>query len=123
MVQYPSRERSNFQYVVVEVDEGISLLCRDELLAVLTAENVLARRYFYPGCHHMPPYRDRALRAPLPVTERLASRTLALPTGTAVTDDDISVVCDLVRRALSEAPAVKAAARVSLGTSGGSASH
>ena len=34
---------------------GIS---RDELVQILQAENVLARRYFYPGCHRMEPYRS-----------------------------------------------------------------
>ncbi len=28
------------------------------LVRVLHAENVLARRYFYPGCHEMEPYRS-----------------------------------------------------------------
>ena len=30
---------------------------RDDLVAALHAENVLARRYFYPGCHRLEPYR------------------------------------------------------------------
>ena len=42
-------------------------LSRDELQRVLWAENVLARRYFFPGCHRMEPYRSLfpdAARAP-----------------------------------------------------------
>ncbi len=109
LAQYPQGERCNFQYVVMEVDETACGLSRDELQAVLRAENVLARRYFFPGCHRMPPYRDRVLRAPLPETERLAGRTLALPTGTAVSAQDIAAVCRVIRLALSDAPAVKAA--------------
>ena len=34
-----------------------------QLRAVLVAENVLARRYFYPGCHRVPPYDRRAAAA------------------------------------------------------------
>ena len=113
LVRYPQGERSNFQYVVVEVDERASDLSRDELQAVLSAENVLARRYFFPGCHTMPPYRERALRAPLPETERLTGRTLALPTGTAVTEADVVRVCAIVRRAVADAAAVKVAVAAS----------
>jgi len=114
LVEYPQGERSNFQYVVIEVDERDFALKRDELQAVLHAENVLARRYFFPGCHQMPPYRDRVLRAPLPETERLTGRTLALPTGTAVTAADVAEVCGIVRRAVAEAPAVRAAVATAL---------
>ena len=114
LVQYPQGERSNFQYVVIEVDESASALSRDELQAVLHAENVLARRYFFPGCHRMPPYRDRVLRAPLTETDRLTGRTLVLPTGTAVTALDVVAVCGIVRRALADAPAVRAAVAASI---------
>src|SRR5262245_39741113 len=46
-------------------------LTRDDLCALLWAENVLARRYFHPGCHRMAPYSslDPDAAARLPVTE------------------------------------------------------
>ena len=55
LIAYPEAERSNWQYVVLEIDESAGL-SRDELQEVLWAENVLARRYFFPGCHRMEPY-------------------------------------------------------------------
>ena len=109
LVLYPQGEQCNFQYVVIEIDESTSALSRDELQAVLHAENVLARRYFFPGCHRMPPYRDRVLQAPLTETDRLTGRTLALPTGTAVTAEDVAAVCGIIRLAASDAAAVRAA--------------
>ena len=79
--------------MVVEVDESAGL-SRDELQRVLWAENVLARRYFFPGCHRMEPYRslfpDAAER--LPQTERLARRVLALPTGTSMDAGAVATV-------------------------------
>ena len=71
---------------IVEVDGAVSPLDRDELLVVLHAESVLARRYFYPGCHEMEPYRSYFPHAGLllPETERLTQRVMSLPTGTAV---------------------------------------
>ena len=53
---YDEIERCNYQYVTVEVDETRAGISRDALVKVLQAENVLARRYFYPGAHQMEPY-------------------------------------------------------------------
>jgi dTDP-4-amino-4,6-dideoxygalactose transaminase len=99
-------ERRNFQYVVLEVDEEEAGLSRDDLVTVLWAENVIARRYFYPGCHRMEPYRSYYPHAGLllPVTERVASRVLLLPTGTAMDESRIKEVCGIIRLALAHGP-------------------
>lgn len=91
----------NHNYVGGEVDEGAAGLSRDVLMTVLHHENVLARRYFFPGCHRMEPHRSQRKEMPLPVTDQVAQRSLARPTGTAVNVDDIETVCTLVRGALA----------------------
>lgn len=98
VARYDETERCNYQYVVVEVNQAEAGMTRDQLVQILWAENVLARRYFYPGCHRMEPYRTRWPVAPgsLPATERLAERVMALPTGPAVADDDVQQVCELI---------------------------
>jgi dTDP-4-amino-4,6-dideoxygalactose transaminase len=103
------RETSNYQYVVVEVDERTAGLTRDELLAVLSAENVLARRYFYPGCHRTAPYAADATIAarPLPVTERLAESVLALPTGLQLDESAIMRIGAIVSEAIEHAAAIR----------------
>jgi dTDP-4-amino-4,6-dideoxygalactose transaminase len=105
VITYDDAERCNRQYAVIEVDESAAL-SRDELQRVLWAENVLARRYFYPGCHRMEPYRtlfpDAGER--LPESEGLAERVLALPTGTAMNPAAAATVADLIRRAMLAAP-------------------
>ena len=58
LLLYDESERATYQYVVIEIDESVTRLSRDQLLELLWAENVLARRYFYPGCHRMEPYRS-----------------------------------------------------------------
>jgi dTDP-4-amino-4,6-dideoxygalactose transaminase len=58
LLPYEKTEKNNFQYAVIDVDPRSAGLSRDELLAVLHAENMVARRYFYPGCHRMEPYRS-----------------------------------------------------------------
>jgi len=115
LLGYDSAESCNWQYVVIEVDDSAGLT-RDELQAVLWAENVLARRYFFPGCHRMEPYRtlfpDVAER--LPETERLVQRVLALPTGTSMSTDAVTAVAGLVARAMRDAPRLRAALRATV---------
>jgi len=102
MLPYDERETNNYQYVVVEVDRAATGLSRDEVLHVLRAENVLARRYFFPGCHRMEPYRSdpRHTPSPLPATESLVGRVLVLPTGTAVNQEQIETIGQILRLAL-----------------------
>jgi dTDP-4-amino-4,6-dideoxygalactose transaminase len=103
LLPYDEAERNNYHYVVLEIAPGPTAeQQRDELVAVLHAENVLARRYFSPGCHRAPPYAEEvgAPRAPLPLTEDLCSRVLVLPTGTAVGDADVQSICSIIRCAM-----------------------
>lgn len=95
---YNEQERCNYQYVVVEVDEGAFGLSRDQLVAILHAENVLARRYFSPGCHNMLPYKTRYPHADLllPVTNRLSRDVIALPTGQTIDEQDIATIAGIV---------------------------
>lgn len=101
---HDATEKTNYQYLVLEIDPVAAKLSRDDLLRVLWAENVIARRYFYPGCHRMEPYRSYYPHAGLvlPVTEQLVQRVLILPTGTAVLAKDISNICQILTTAISE---------------------
>jgi dTDP-4-amino-4,6-dideoxygalactose transaminase len=110
LIRHDAAERNNYQYVVAEVSPGAAPLSRDELVAVLHAENVLARKYFWPGCHRMEPYRSLQPNAALllPETERLAARIMVLPTGQAVTVEMVKTICAIVRSALRQSDAVRA---------------
>jgi dTDP-4-amino-4,6-dideoxygalactose transaminase len=103
LVPYDERERCNRQYVVVDIDADKAGIDRDTLQRLLWAENVLARRYFFPGCHRVEPYRSRDVPFPahFPVTEQLASRLLQLPTGTAIGPEAIASVCGLIQLAVA----------------------
>ena len=101
VLTYDLMERNNFQYLVIDIDENESQLSRDQWLQVLHAENVLARRYFFPGVHRMEPYRTLdpfAIRR-LPVTEAVLKRVLVLPTGTAVGPMEIETIGDIFLQA------------------------
>jgi len=105
----PDEEKWNYQYVVLDIDESRTIVTRDELIEILHRENVLARRYFYPGCHRMEPYRSTFPEAGLrlPETERLANRVLCLPTGTAVVENQIRIISAILRLVLQDGDEIK----------------
>lgn len=99
LLTYNEAELCNYQYVVLEIDANETLVMRDQLMEIFHKENVLARRYFYPGCHQMEPYRSLFPDAGvmLPETEKLTGKILCLPTGTAVGEDEIALICQILR--------------------------
>jgi len=118
LATYDETEKCNYQYVVLEIDEGVTQVSRDHLVEVLHAENVLARRYFYPGCHQMEPYRSYFPHAGLllPETERLTGRVMSLPTGTAVGRDEVHRVCQIIRLVVAHGPDVSARLSMAVAT-------
>ncbi len=106
---YGETEKCNYQYLVLEVDESVTQVSRNQLIDILGAENVLARRYFYPGCHRMEPYRSYFPHAGLllPDTEKLVQRVLLLPTGTAVGLGEISQICEIIRLVVTQGEEVR----------------
>lgn len=100
VIRYEPEEKNNYQYVVIEVDPDVCPRNRDEIVKALHAENVIARKYFWPGCHRMEPYRtmqpDTWKR--LPETERVAARVIVLPTGQTVDEETVARVCGTIRK-------------------------
>jgi dTDP-4-amino-4,6-dideoxygalactose transaminase len=104
VLPYDENERNNFQYIVVEVDPAFPV-ARDRVIEVLHAENVLARKYFWPGCHNMQPYRSYYPNAGLvlPNTRIVAERVIVLPTGSSIGTDDIAGITSVLRALASGA--------------------
>jgi dTDP-4-amino-4,6-dideoxygalactose transaminase len=98
VLDYDPAERNSHHYVVVEID-GHSHATRDQIISALHAENVLARKYFWPGCHNMKPYRNLFPNAGLMLqqTHAVAERVIVLPTGTAIGADEIATICSVIR--------------------------
>ncbi len=94
----PDWQSANKQYVVVGVEPGFPL-SRDELMHRLHSENILVRRYFWPGCHRMEPYSSLQpdARESLPVTEAVLDRILLFPTGSSINPETIRQVLALVK--------------------------
>lgn len=101
VIDYDPAEQNNYQYVVIEVDPEVCPRNRDEIVEALHAENIIARKYFWPGCHKMEPYRSLQPNAGLLLleTERTAARVIVLPTGQTVEEETVSRVCEIIRKA------------------------
>lgn len=110
LLPWDESECGNFHYVVVEIDREAVGLSRDTVLALLHAENVLARRYFFPGVHRMEPYRSYFPHAHLllPETERVLQRVLVLPTGIGVGAEEIEMIGRILALALNHPDQVNA---------------
>jgi len=96
MVKFPQAEVNNYQYVVVKIDSASFGCDRDQLLTTLVQHNILARRYFYPGCHRAEPYAS-AMHSPLPNTDSLSNQVLSLPTGPDICEEDVVKICKVIR--------------------------
>ena len=93
IVADPEYGTSNFQSLWVEVGEGFPLT-REQLLEVLAAADVSARRGIMAS-HRQPAYADRDTgSAPLPVTEHLTDNTLILPVFHQLTEAELTQVVD-----------------------------
>ncbi len=111
VLPFDERGHANYQYVVLEIDPDGTRLTRDCLQEILWSENVIVRRYFYPGCHRMEPYKTYfpEAGARLPHTERMADRVLCLPTGTAIGEHDVRQIAGIIRLSVSQPTKVKRA--------------
>lgn len=93
LMSYDESELNNFQYIIIEVGPECRST-RDEIVDELHKNNILARKYFWPGCHRMKPYRDLYPHAGLvlPITEEVSSRVIVLPTGPTVTGHLVRII-------------------------------
>lgn len=104
LLQYPANEQMNFQYVVVEVDPDRCPVSRDHLVSELHKRNVIARKYFWPGCHRMEPYRSLYPNASLWLkqTESVAEKVIVLPTGQTLSPETVSQICLMIREIVEQ---------------------
>lgn len=87
---------SNFAYFPVVFD-GFKYT-RDEIFANLSAENITARKYFYPLTNDFACYKDKPYggKEKTPVAAYLADRVLCLPLFADLSKEDINRICDII---------------------------
>jgi perosamine synthetase len=72
---------------------------RDQVLTELRQQQIGCGRYFAP-IHLQPAYRGLDQGELLPVTESVASRTIALPFFNRIESRQVTKVCDVLRAAV-----------------------
>jgi len=97
LLEYEDQDHKNHQYVVIELSSAMAKN-RDRLVAELMAENIQARKYFWPGCHLMEPYKSLFPHSgmTLPNTSTVAARVIVLPTGEAVDTDTCHKIAQFI---------------------------
>jgi dTDP-4-amino-4,6-dideoxygalactose transaminase len=101
LLEYENVNHPNYQYVVVEIEEGGE--ARDKVIEALHAENVLARKYFWPGCHGMKTYKSIYPHAGLllPYTSQVADRVIVLPNGASLPEGAEACISDIIKVVLT----------------------
>lgn len=84
----------------VTIDQDLFDIDRDQLASRLAAEGIETRPFFIP-LHRLPPFREESRRRgeDLPITDRLASTGLNLPTYPTMSDEDVDRVVEAIRSA------------------------
>ncbi len=99
---------TNYQNFAILVDETEFGISRDQLFNALVAENIIARKYFFPPLHWHEAYADYRSMS-LPVTERVASQVLCLPFYSEMTQEMLDGICHAIERIYKYALQVKRA--------------
>lgn len=101
-VRPTGQDLPNCAYFPILVDEAYPL-SRDALYAQMRAQDIFARRYFYPLISSFPMYRGlpSAASGNLPVATRLAHQVICLPMYPAMSDDDVHHVAASILQSVS----------------------
>jgi dTDP-4-amino-4,6-dideoxygalactose transaminase len=101
LLKFDNYERNNYHYIVIELGKNCSV-SRDYLIKVLRYENILARRYFWPGCHKSKPYSDYSKNSELVLknTDIVSNNIIVLPSG-AINERDIKTITKIILIAVS----------------------
>jgi dTDP-4-amino-4,6-dideoxygalactose transaminase len=94
----PADSEQNYSYFPILVDDHFPV-DRDALYERLRAQDILARRYFYPLISEFPMYRGLPSAAParIPVANEVARRILCLPIYPGLETADVERVMDVLR--------------------------
>lgn len=98
----PDHCTSSRNYMVILLDPESSPTTRDNLHFALKQRGIYTKRYFYPAIHNQTLYQQHKLCtfAFLPETERISSRSLALPMYSHMKLDAVDEICDEIEAAL-----------------------
>ena len=86
--------KSNYAYFPVVFD-GYKLT-RDEVFEALKAQNIIARKYFYPLTNSFECYKGRFSPEETPVAKYIAERVITLPLYAGLSLENVDRICDII---------------------------
>jgi perosamine synthetase len=87
---------------VVRLTDTFNQEQRDAIVRMLHQRGIGCGRYFAP-IHSQPAYADLPLRWPLPITESISRRTLALPFFSRLREEEVEQVTHALRESIDAA--------------------
>ncbi len=92
----PENTVSNYAYFPVLFEDY--KYTRDEIFEKLKAENIIARKYFYPLINSFDCYRDFDFYGTekTPVAEYISDRVLTLPMYADLSMDNVDIICEII---------------------------
>jgi len=89
--------KANYAYFPVYFDAGQFGKSRDEVYTALKAQDIFARKYFYPAVNDLPCYRDCAVPI-TPIAHDVSMNILTLPIYEGLKTEEVDRICDIVLR-------------------------
>lgn len=88
----------NYAYFPIVIDEDKYGMNRDELFDELAANDIGARKYFYPLTNEFDAYKGMFDSNSTPVAKRIASRVLTLPLYPDLSDEVVKKICSIIAK-------------------------
>ncbi len=86
----------NYAYMPLRVDPERFGRSRDQVFDALKAEDIHARKYFYPATNEMSCYASLRDACPTPVAASLSRQIMCLPLYEGLTDAEVERICDVI---------------------------
>ena len=88
--------KSNFAYFPVTFDKNEFGLSRDEVADKLAANNIFARKYFYPLTSEFSIVKSLYGESNTPIAKKISENILTLPLFSDLTVADVDRICDII---------------------------
>lgn len=86
----------NYAYYPIYFDAKVFGKTRDQVFEKLAANDIHARKYFYPAINDMSCYKEVYKNQPTPVARDVAAHILTLPMYEGLALEDVDRICDIV---------------------------
>jgi len=90
---------SNYNYYPIIIHKDF-IITRDQLCDIFWKENVITRRYYFPGCHNHPPYNKKhKSHKKLINTDEISNSILCLPCFPDIGDKRLEKIVYIIKKA------------------------